>query len=140
MMAGNAKGTGPYHIQSEINMIPLIDVALVLLIIFMVISPMLVESQLKVNLPKVTSAAQAEETALKIEIDSNGRISFQGKLTLRNKLKKAMKKELPEGHQSSLFIQADKNVAFGDVVFVMDVAKQLQVRKLGVAVVPEFGQ
>jgi len=59
-----SSGQGPYHIQAEINMIPLIDVSLVLLIIFMVISPILVQSQLKVNLPKVTTDAnQAEETA-----------------------------------------------------------------------------
>lgn len=140
MKAGASKGTGRYHINSEINMIPLIDVALVLLIIFMVISPLLVKSELKVNLPKVTVASTAEDSALKIEIDSEGHFSFQGEKVNRRKLKKAMQAKLPPGHRAALLIQADKNVAFRDVVFVMDLAKQLKVQKLGVAVIPEFGQ
>jgi biopolymer transport protein ExbD len=44
---------------------------------------------------------------------------------------------LPPGHQASLLIQADKNVKFDDVVYVMDLAKQMKVEKLGVAVIPE---
>ena len=64
MKTGTPSGQGKYHIQAEINMIPFIDVALVLLIIFMVISPILVESQMRVNLPKVKESGKAERTAL----------------------------------------------------------------------------
>ncbi len=137
MKAGNAGGTGRYHINSEINMIPLIDVALVLLIIFMVISPILVESQMRVNIPKVTSGGKADETALKIEIAANGQLAFQGKLVTRDALKTAMAIQLPAGHKASLLIQADKDVAFDQVVYVMDIAKQLKIEKLGVAVLPQ---
>lgn len=138
MKVGSSQGSGRYHIQAEINMIPLIDVALVLLIIFMVISPILVESQMRVNVPKVTaSASKAEETALKVEIAASGAIAFQGKVVAREMLKTAMSQMLPPGHQASLLIQADKDVSFNTVVFVMDVAKQLKVEKLGVAVLPE---
>lgn len=119
-------------------MIPLIDVALVLLIIFMVISPILVESQMRVNVPKVTaSASKAEETALKVEISATGALAFQGKVVAREMLKTAMIQMLPPGHQASLLIQADKDVPFDAVVYVMDVAKQLKVEKLGVAVLPQ---
>lgn len=121
-------------------MIPLIDVALVLLIIFMVISPILVESQMRVNVPRVSSAGKAEETAIKVEIASDGSLAFQGRRVSRAELKAAMQQSLPPGHQSSLLIQADKDVAFDDVVYVMDVAKQLKVDKLGVAVLPEMAQ
>lgn len=141
MKVGNSKGAGPYHIQSEINMIPLIDVALVLLIIFMVISPLLVESQLKVNLPKVTTSnVTTDETAYKVEVDSDGQYSFQGKKVNRRQLREILKTRLPAGHQAALLIQADKNAAFRNVVFVMDLAKQMKIKKLGVAVIPEFGQ
>lgn len=140
MKVGSAQGTGKYHIQAEINMIPLIDVALVLLIIFMVISPILVESQMRVNVPKVTSASKAEETALKVEIAADGQVAFQGKIIPVQNLKTAMYQFLPEGHKASLLIQADKDVAFDRVVAVMDIAKQLKIEKLGVAVLPEFGQ
>lgn len=138
MKVGN--GQGKYHIQAEINMIPLIDVALVLLIIFMVISPILVESQMRVNLPKVTKAQNAEEAALKVEIAYDGSIGFKGGVYTKSNFKSAIQKYLPEGHQSSVLIQADKDVSFNDVVFVMDVAKQLDVQKLGVSVIPDISR
>ncbi|MCB4756647.1 MAG: biopolymer transporter ExbD [Elusimicrobia bacterium] len=137
MKAGTSQGSGRYHILADINMIPLIDVALVLLIIFMVISPILVESQLRVNLPKVTSSTKTEETALKVEIAADGSIAFRGRIVHRNNLKNIMAREIQPGTRTSLLIQADRDVAFDTVVFVMDVAKQLNVDKLGVAVIPQ---
>ncbi|MFN0118708.1 MAG: ExbD/TolR family protein [Elusimicrobiota bacterium] len=137
MKVGQSQGTGKYHIQAEINMVPLIDIALVLLIIFMVISPMLVDSQLKVNLPKVTTATSSDEQALKVEIDASGRLGFEGKNISFSDLKQVLYKKLPPGHKASLLIQADQNVSFNSVVGVMDLAKQLKVEKLGVAVSPE---
>ena len=134
----NSGGTGRYHIQADINMIPLIDIALVLLIIFMVISPILVESQMRVTVPKVSTAGQAEETALKVEIASNGTLAYRGKIVTPEQLKATLQRELPPNHKASLLIQADKDVAFNSVVYVMDLAKQLKVEKLGVAVIPEI--
>jgi biopolymer transport protein ExbD len=137
-MKAGAPG-GKYHIQAEINMIPLIDVALVLLIIFMVISPILVESQMRVNVPKVSSQpSHAEETALKVEIAADGTLAFQGKIVTKDALKTVLFANLPPGSKASLLIQADKDVPFENVVYVMDLAKQLKVDKLGVAVIPEL--
>ena len=121
-------------------MIPLIDVALVLLIIFMAISPILVESQLRVNVPKVTTASQADEKAFKVEIAADGAMAFQGKPVTRDALKTALSVSFLPGHKSSLLIQADKDVPFDRVVYVMDVAKQLKIEKLGVAVLPDSMQ
>jgi biopolymer transport protein ExbD len=140
MQLDNASRNGRYNIRAEINMIPLIDVALVLLIIFMVISPILVESQMRVNIPKVAAASKAEETALKVEIAANGALAFQGKVVTKDALKTAMNMMLPPGHNASLLIQADKDVPFNEVVYVMDIAKQLKVEKLGVAVLPQTMQ
>ena len=80
MNIGQTTRSGRYQIQADINMIPLIDVALVLLIIFMVISPILVESQLRVNLPHVTSVSSAEEHPIKIEIAQDGTLALEGKI------------------------------------------------------------
>lgn len=137
MKIGTGGGKGPYHIQADINMIPLIDVSLVLLIIFMVISPLLVESQLKVNLPKISTGGKTDETALKVEVDSQGRYGFNGQQVTFEELKMKLKRELPPGHRASLLIEADKSVAFQNVIQVMDLAKQMKVDKLGVAVIPE---
>jgi biopolymer transport protein ExbD len=139
MKIGGTGHNDRYHIQADINMIPLIDVALVLLIIFMVISPILVESQLRVNVPKVTSASHAEETAFKIEISADGTFAFQGKVVTKEGFRNALSQALPPGNKASLLIQADKDVAFNEVAYVMDIAKQLNVEKLGVAVLPQNG-
>jgi biopolymer transport protein ExbD len=136
MKFNNAARNDRYHINADINMIPLIDVSLVLLIIFMVISPILVESQLRVNIPKVTAAGKAEETAFKVEISATGALAFQGRVIAKEGFKNALAQAIPPGNKASLLIQADKDVAFNDVVFVMDIAKQLNVEKLGVAVLP----
>jgi len=134
------QGRGKYHILTDINMIPLIDVALVLLIIFMVISPILVQSQLRVDLPKVKNASTAEETALKVEVAFDGTLAFEGKIVPANNLKNVLARNLPPGNRASLLIEADKKAPFEDVVFVMDIAKQLNVQKLGVSVMPEITQ
>ena len=140
MKAGMPHATsGRYHIQSDINMIPLIDVSLVLLIIFMVISPILVQSQLRVTLPKVTSAGKAEESPLKVEIAADGSIAFQGKIVTKEQLRTEMERALPPGNAASVLIQADKDTTFQTVVYVMDLAKQFKVQKLGVAVLPQAG-
>ncbi len=138
MKVFSSRGQGKYHILAEINMIPLIDVALVLLIIFMVISPILVESQLRVDLPKVKTASTAEDTALKIEVAFDGTIAFNGKIVPSNNLTYVLRSALPPGHRASLLIQADKKAPFEYVVYVMDIAKQLNVQKLGVSVLPEI--
>ena len=68
-----------------------------------------------------------------------GTLAFQGKIVTKEGFKNILSQALPPGSQTSLLIQADKDVAFNDVVFVMDVAKQLKVEKLGVAVLPHTG-
>src|SRR5258708_36103676 len=57
-----------FPLMSEINMIPLIDVSLVLLIIFMVVTPFLVSSQIKINLPKAVSGIPADAEPVKIQV------------------------------------------------------------------------
>ncbi len=140
MKVESFQGEGRFHIHAEINFISLIDLALLLLIIFMVISPILVQSQMRVNLPKVTSASMAEETALKIKIAADGTLAFQGKMVSKEGLRSAMEMALPLGSKASLLIQADKDVSFHSVVYVMDLAKQLKVEKLGVSVLPQLVQ
>ena len=141
MQTGHSRRGDRYHIQADINMIPLIDIALVLLIIFMVISPILVESQMRVNIPKVSgNATAAEETAYKVEIAADGTLAFQGKIVSRETLKEMLRRELPPGHRAAVLIQADKDVSFDSVVYVMDIAKQYKVEKLVVSVMPELIQ
>src|SRR4029077_7762244 len=78
----------------DINMIPLIDVSLVLLIIFMVMTPFLVQQQIRVNLPHSVSANEAPDRPIVITVQREGEMSINGKAvsaaTLESELQAAL--------------------------------------------------
>ena len=130
--SGNGGSRRP--LMAEINMIPLIDVALVLLIIFMVMSPMLVRMQMKVNLP---SAAAAEKTLdrddmLEIAVQPDGTVFVAGREVPDADLKAHIKRVLKDPEHQAVYVAADRTTAFEHVVKVMDAAKAAGAVKLGV--------
>ena len=139
-MKGNATlSDRRYHIMAEINMIPLIDVSLVLLIIFMVMTPFLVQSQIQVNLPKVATVVPTQDPPLQIQITKEGSFFIQGRRVLGSQLLKELGSLAPQPAQASLLIQADREVSFDRVVEAMDAAKQAGIKKMGVAVIQKSG-
>lgn len=117
---------------SDINLIPLIDVALVLVVIFMIITPFLLRSQIEVNIPKSATAREAAEAPLEITITKSGHIFFQAREIAWENLEQEMAVRLKG---KPVLIQADKGVALEHIVKVMDVAKRLKVGKLGIAAI-----
>jgi biopolymer transport protein ExbD len=125
-------------IVAEINMIPLIDVALVLLIIFMVMTPYLVRSQIAVNLPGAAQAKpQQEQPPLAVQVDKAGVVYVDSRPVGAEGLEAALRPMIPPGPDASVVIEADKEVAFQHVVSVMDTVKKLGVTKMAVAVQKE---
>ena len=119
---------------AEINMIPLIDVSLVLLIIFMVMTPFLVQQQIKVNLPRSVSASESPDRPIVISMQRQGELSLNGHAVAVANLESELKPLLgPEGDRP-VIIQADRDLPLQNVVSVMDIAKKLQVVKLGISV------
>ena len=121
--------------MAEINMVPFIDITLILLIIFMVMSPMLVQMQLTVDLPKSKAInTQAEDDVIRIEVQRNGTISVMNKpLTLKN-LERELILRMGKANKKTILVQADKDVPIQQVVDVFDVAKKLGAAKLGIGV------
>lgn len=121
--------------MAEINMVPFIDITLILLIIFMVMSPLLVQMQLNVDLPKSTSInTQAEDDVIRIEVQKDGTISILNKkLTVRN-LEKELILRMGKANKKTILVQADKSVPIQQVVDVFDIAKKLGAAKLGIGV------
>lgn len=128
------KGRGKRGPIVEINMIPLIDVSLVLLIIFMVMTPFLVQQQVKVNLPHSTSASEAPDRPIVITIQREGDINLNGKAVAISNLEAELKSQLGASTDRPIMIQADRDLALQRVVSVMDIAKHLKVSKLGLSV------
>src|SRR6185312_7019811 len=134
MTGGLRKRNGRAAPIADINMIPLIDVALVLLIIFMVMTPFLVQQQIKVNLPQSTTAGQAPDRPIVISLLQQGDVSLNGHAVALANLESELKPLLGPQNDRPVVIQADRDIPLQKVVSVMDIAKHLSVAKLGISV------
>jgi biopolymer transport protein ExbD len=120
------------------NLIPLIDVSLILVIIFMVLTPILVHHQLTVKLPHAASGESApSDSAVTVQITKSGAVTVEGATVRWDKLERELTLRLPKSAGKTLLVQADRSVPVEKVVMVLDIAKRLGVGKLGVGVTPE---
>lgn len=123
-------------LMGEINMVPFIDITLILLIIFMVMTPFIVQSQLNVDLPSAKAVnTVSEDNLIKVEILKNGQIMVQSRKTAPNKLEEELILHLGRAQEKTILVQADKTVPIEQVVKVFDTAKKLGAAKLGIGVV-----
>ncbi|MCI5113967.1 MAG: protein TolR [Candidatus Electrothrix sp. AW2] len=132
-------GRGRKGLVAEINVTPLVDVMLVLLIIFMVTAPMMTEG-VDIDLPKTTSRAlRQQEEPLIVQIDKSG-VIYLGKDKTRVNLalvwQELEKKPLAMKKQP-IYLRADKNVPYGLVVQVMAQIKRAGFEKLGMITEPD---
>jgi len=122
-MALTQKNSNPFlnnrlQVSSEINIVPMVDVMLVLLIIFMVCSPMLIAG-VEVDLPKTKAAAlSGQDEPLAISINKKGDIYIQETKINTADLKKKLKSILKEKIDTRIFVRGDKNVDYGTVMQV----------------------
>ena len=124
-------------IIADINMIPLIDVSLILLIIVMVITPFLVQSQIQVNLPKASEAAKgADENVITIQLAADGTMTVEGRLVKSNRLEAELALRLSKSYKKTVLVQADRTVSIDRVVTALDAAKKLGAGKVGIGVSP----
>lgn len=120
---------------AEMNLVPLIDVSLILVIIFMVLTPVLVQHQLTVRLPSSTEGQAGDSgRTVSIEIDRRGGIKLDGQPVKLAGLQEELALKLSRSAQKTLLVQADKTVPIESVVQVLDIAKRLKVGKLGIGV------
>jgi len=119
-------------------MIPLIDISLILLIIFMVITPFLVQSQIQVNLPKASTGTKGgDENVLKVQLAADGSMTVDGRRVKFQNLDKELMLRFSKSYQKTVLVEADKTVPVERVVAVFDAAKKLGAGKIGIAVKPE---
>ncbi len=121
--------------MAEINMVPFIDITLILLIIFMVMSPMLVQMQLNVDLPKSNAInTTAEDDVIRIEVQRNGVIRIENRTYSAANLEKELVLRMGKANKKTILVEADKDVPIQTVVDVFDIAKKLGAAKLGIGV------
>jgi biopolymer transport protein TolR len=135
MAAVVSRGRGRRTIN-EINMVPFIDVMLVLLIIFMVTAPLITPS--KIDLPSVGKAAKQPDQVIQIVIGKDESIAMKIKekttsLGLKD-VAGAVKNAQSNATDSAVVISADKNVKYEAVVKVMDTLQRAGVQRVGLSV------
>jgi len=133
---GEAQGGG---IFSDINITPLTDIFLVLLIIFMVTTTFIAEAGgqnggIKVQLPRGGQADAVKEVHdLAVAVLGDGRVVVGGKVVDEEQLKAVLARTHGENADTLVLIQADEGVAHGRVVGVMDLARRAGLARLAIA-------
>jgi biopolymer transport protein TolR len=119
---------------SDINIVPFTDVLLVLLVIFMVTTPLIVQGQIQVKLPKATAAAKPALKPVVLTLTAQGRIFLGDQEVSLDQVQSLLVQALKErGGDKQVIIQADRAVTHGRVVALMDLAKQAGAERLAIA-------
>jgi biopolymer transport protein ExbD len=119
--------------MAEINITPFTDVVLVLLIIFMIATPFIYQSSMKVQLPK---ASKSEETSrdIIININAQGDVFLEDVKVNLDTLKLKLMAKMRSKPDTSVIINGDKNVRYDSVIQVMDVLTQSGVKNPGLGI------
>lgn len=129
--SGNGK-----RLMAEINVTPLVDVMLVLLIIFMVTAPMMTQG-VDVNLPQTTTSnIKTEEDPLILSINKNGEIFLESTKVSLEDLEKKVKSIFKYRREKEVLLRADRDVPYGFVIKVMAGVKSAGISKLGMVTEP----
>jgi len=131
-MANNSgQGSGKRRYMSEINVTPLVDVVIVLLIIFMVAAPMMTKG-LDVKLPKTTakSLPQKQKNII-ITVNDKGEIYLNKVAVDKEVLKRRLPEIKHEGRVQQVLLKADRAVAYGTVARVMATIREAGIEELG---------
>jgi len=132
----------PRRLKHEINVVPYVDVMLVLLVIFMVTAPMIPPAS--IDLPSVAKASAPPVEPLEIIVKADGAMSMRDRalggaeVTVGRTELAAMLKKMQEKHPDQpVLIAGDKNVKYEAVLNVMDELQRAQVAKIGLLVQPK---
>ncbi len=119
---------------SEINVVPLVDIILVVLIIFMVTAPTFMKQTIAVNLPKASSGEQTIPSKLNISLTADGKVMINGAEGTDADVQRIATEEVAKNADVQAIIAADKNVSHGKVVAVLDIVKAAGVKKFALSI------
>jgi biopolymer transport protein ExbD len=123
-------------LMAELNVTPLVDVMLVLLVIFIVTAPLIVPQSMKVNLPKTQAVAQQDNAKnSQLILEANGQVTFEGQQVSDKDLGQLLK-DKSSTPQFQLQVSADKAVPYGRVAEIMAIAQSSGVTKMSFVSVP----
>lgn len=121
-------------VLAEINVVPLVDIILVVLIIFMVTAPMIMKPSINVNLPKAATGEATTPSKLNITISGDGQIQLDGKSADEAAIQAFAANEAQKNPEVQAIITADRDVPHGRVVSVLDIVKAAGVKKFAISI------
>jgi biopolymer transport protein TolR len=120
---------------SEINIVPFVDVMLVLLVIFMITAPVL-QSGIEVNLPKTKTVKDINEVRLVITIDRAQRVYLGDKPVNIHELGQQVRGQMRDPQHQAVFLRCDETVPFGSFATVVDTLRQSGIQNISVVTQP----
>jgi biopolymer transport protein ExbD len=132
-MAAAARRRG---IIADINVTPLVDIMLVLLIIFMLTANLIAKQAIEVELPRASQSTSVNPTTLAITLTHDGALYLNGKATTPAGLREAVRAAVAADAKTQAIIAGDKAVSHGRVVWVLDVVKSLGVASFAIQIDP----
>ncbi len=129
---GAKAGSGGNETIADINMVPLIDIILVVLIIFMVTAPALIKPSVEVNLPEAASGDETTPSLLNIAISADGQVMLNNEDVDEEDAKRLSKEEVERNPEVQAVIVADRDLPYGQVIKVLDWVKSSGVKNFAV--------
>ncbi|MCX7823415.1 MAG: biopolymer transporter ExbD [Syntrophobacterales bacterium] len=122
---------------TEINVIPLVDIVLVILIIFLLVAQIMGPSVFKIKLPEAGNPDQSKGSPVTVWINQEGKLALNGYIVTESELLESVRKWLGEDSDLQVILSADERVFYGDAVRVLDILKKEGVKKLALQVQPK---
>ena len=119
-------------IVAEINITPLTDIFLVLLIIFMITSSALIESGANINLPEVSKTETVSRNVV-VALTTSGKIFINEKEITKDSFEAELKKALAESNTKVVILEGDKDALLGDAVKLISQAKEAGAKEIAIA-------
>ena len=120
---------------AEINITPLVDVVLVLLVIFMLTAPVL-QSGIQVNVPKTKTVREITEQRTVVTIDKDQQVFLNDKLVNLNDLPNLLRAGSSDTTKQVIYLRADQSVSFGAFATLMDAVKQAGITNVSIVTTP----
>jgi len=119
---------------ADINIVPFVDIILVVLIIFMVTTPFIMKPSINVNLPKAGTGDETTPSELSIAISSDGSLALNGKPTDEGSINTFSSQLAAQRPDVQAIISADKDVPHGRVVSIIDAVKSGGVKRFAITI------
>lgn len=132
-MAGKI-GNGDDEPIAEINVVPLVDIILVVLIIFMVTAPLVLKPTIDINLPKAVSGDESPPTPLNIAVAPDGTIRLNGQPSTLADVTAFAAKIAAERPDTAAILQADRSVTLDTLTSIIDVVKTAGIKKVAFSI------